>query len=67
MKNKFQLFDKTRQRGVLTKSSGTPVQEVEKRYFPGQNGTSGPDVNSGINLFHNGVYLCFLSSDKRFS
>ena len=41
MENKFQFSDKTGQRGVPTKSFGTSGQQVEKRYCPGQNGTSG--------------------------
>ena len=41
MESKFQFFNKTGQRGVPTKSFGTPGQHFEKRYCPGQNGTSG--------------------------
>ena len=41
MENKFQFLKKTGQRGVPTKSFGTPGKQVEKRYCPGQNGTSG--------------------------
>ena len=41
MENKFQFFNKTGQRGIQMKSFGTPGQEVEKQYCPGQNGTSG--------------------------
>ena len=41
MENTFQFSNKTGQRGVPTKSFGTPEQQVEKRYCPGQNGTSG--------------------------
>ena len=41
IENKFQIFNKTGQRGIPTKSFGTLGQQVEKRYCPGQNGTSG--------------------------
>ena len=41
MENKLQFFNKTGQRGIPLKSLGTPGQHVEKRYCPGQNGTSG--------------------------
>ena len=41
MENKFQFSNKTGQRGVPTKYFGTLGQQVEKRYCPGQNGTSG--------------------------
>ena len=41
MVNKFQFLNKTGQRGVPTKSFETSGQQVEKRYCPGQSGTSG--------------------------
>ena len=53
MEYKFQFSNKTGQRGVPTKSFGTSGQQVEKRYCPGQNGTSGHfilEINSYMDL-----------------
>ena len=41
MENKFQFFNKTGQRDIPMKSFGTLEQQIEKRYCPGKNGTSG--------------------------
>ena len=41
MENNFQFFNRTGQKGAPTKYLGTPGQQVEKRYYTGQNGTSG--------------------------
>ena len=53
MENKFQFFNKTGQRGIPTKSFRIPGQQVEKRYCPVQNGTSGHFIQGPLNTNKN--------------